>query len=192
MIAFLTGTIVGTTKHSVIISTPSGVGYEVMLPVRRLMELNSSIPVSLFTYQKISEQSHELFGFGSLEEREFFMLLMTVSGIGPKSAMNILSLGSIDEIRSAIARGDVQYLTAIQGMGKKTAERLVVELKNKIGIVANASKGINAAEGVLEDVVEGLIAMGYTKDEARGMVKEIDGEGKTAAAILKAVLSKKH
>ncbi len=191
MIAYLIGTIVSVTKHSIILSTQSGVGYEVMLPTRKLMELNSGIPISLFTYQKISEQNHELFGFGSLEEREFFMLLMTVSGIGPKSAMNILSLGSMDEIRSAIARGDVQYLTAIQGMGKKTAERLVVELKNKIGIVAKASKSANVPEGVLEDVVEGLVAMGYTRDESRRMIENVDVTGKNAAEILKQVLSNK-
>ena len=191
MIAHIQGTIIGSTKQSVIVATQSGLGYEVILPTFKLLELNVGVPVSLSIYHKVGENSQELFGFGSLLERDFFMLLMTVSGIGPKSAMNILSLGSIDEIRSAIARGDVGYLTAIQGMGKKTAERLVVELKNKIGVAVSTSKGASAADGVLEDVVEGLAAMGYSKDEAREMVKHVEGEGKNAAQILKEVLSRK-
>lgn len=192
MIAHLQGTVVGSTKQSLIIATVSGVGYEVILPGHALIRFSVGDTLSLFTYQKISEQSHELFGFQSMAEREFFMLLMTVSGIGPKSAMNIMSLGQIDDIRNAIARGDSQYLTTIQGMGKKTAERLVVELKHKIGGEAKNSKGVPMGEGVLEDVVEGLMAMGYGKDEARGMVKDVDGSGKNASQILKEVLSRKH
>ncbi len=192
MIAYLEGRVIGSTKQSIIISTQSGVGYEVILPAYRLLELALGIEVSLFTYLKVSENAQELFGFSRIEEREFFMLLMTVSGVGPKSAMNILSLGSIEDIRDAIARGDVSYLTAIQGMGKKTAERLVVELKSKIGVHAKITIRSNPAAGVLDDVIEGLISMGYTKDESRNMLQDIDGEGKNAAQILKEVLSKKR
>ena len=148
--------------------------------------------MSFFIYHKVSENSQELFGFSSILEREFFMLLMTVSGIGPKSAMNIMSLGSIEDIRDAIARGDVGYLTSIQGMGKKTAERLVVELKSKIELGTRVSVRSKPADGVLDDVVEGLISMGYTKDESRDMLQNVEGEGKSAAEILKEVLSRKR
>lgn len=192
MIAHIQGTIIGSTKQSVIIATQSGVGYDVVLPTHRLLELNTGVPVSLFIYHKVSENSQELFGFRSIDEREFFMLLMTVSGIGPKSAMNILSLGAIEDIRDAIARGDIGYLTAIQGMGKKTAERLVVELKSKIDLGTRVSVRSNPALGVLDDVVEGLEAMGYSKDEARNMLQNVEGEGKTASEILKEVLSRKR
>lgn len=192
MIAYIQGTVIGSTKQSVIIATQSGIGYEVVLPTFRLLELNTGVPVSFFTYHKVSENGQELFGFSSILEREFFMLLMTVSGIGPKSAMNIMSLGAIEDIRDAIARGDIGYLTAIQGMGKKTAERLVVELKSKIGLGAKITTRSKPADGVLDDVVEGLEAMGYSKDEARSMLQNIEGEGKTAAEILKQVLSKKR
>lgn len=192
MIAYLEGNVVGSTKQSIIVATQSGVGYEVILPAYRLLELPIGIQVSLFIYQKVSENSHELFGFRSIDEREFFMLLMTVSGIGPKSAMNIMSLGAIEDIRDAIARGDIGYLTAIQGMGKKTAERLVVELKSKIGLGTKIFVRSKPVDGVLDDVVEGLISMGYTKDEARTMLQNVEGEGKNAAEILKEVLSRKR
>ncbi len=192
MIAHIQGTIIGSTKQSVIVATQSGLGYEVVLPTYKLLELNTGVPVSFFLYHKVSESSQELFGFTSILEREFFILLMTVSGIGPKSAMNIMSLGSIEDIRDAIARGDVGYLTSIQGMGKKTAERLVVELKSKIELGTRVAVRSKPEDGVLDDVVEGLISMGYTKDESRSMLQNIEGEGKNAAEILKEVLSKKR
>ncbi|HRH23838.1 MAG TPA: Holliday junction branch migration protein RuvA [Candidatus Magasanikbacteria bacterium] len=192
MIAHIQGTIIGSTKQSVIVATQSGIGYEVVLPTYKLLELNTGVPVSFFIYHKVSENSQELFGFSSILEREFFMLLMTVSGIGPKSAMNIMSLGSIEDIRDAIARGDIGYLTAIQGMGKKTAERLVVELKSKIELGTRVSVRSKPADGVLDDVIEGLISMGYSKDESRDMLQNVEGEGKSAAEILKEVLSKKR
>lgn len=192
MIAHIQGTVIGSTKQSVIVATQSGLGYEVVLPAYKLLELNTGVPVSLFIYHKVSENSQELFGFSQLEDRDFFMLLMTVSGIGPKSAMNIMSLGSIEDIRDAIARGDVGYLTSIQGMGKKTAERLVVELKSKIDLGTRVSVRSRPVDGVLDDVVEGLISMGYTKDESRDMLQNVEGEGKSAAEILKEVLSKKR
>jgi len=190
MIAHLTGTIIGHTKQSIIISTQSGVGYEVFVPVHHLSNYAIDKQVSLFTYLKVSENAQELFGFQIMREREFFLLLMTVSGIGPKSALNILSLGSLDEIMDAIARGDVSYLTAVQGMGKKTAERLVVELKNKISSTASATSGGGQVEdGVLADVLEGLSAMGYSKEEARAMIQGIDAIDKDATAIIREVLS---
>lgn len=192
MIAHIQGTIIGSTKQSVIVTTQSGLGYEVVLPTYKLLELNTGVPVLLFIYHKVSENSQELFGFSRLEDRDFFILLMTVSGIGPKSAMNIMSLGSIEDIRDAIARGDVGYLTSIQGMGKKTAERLVVELKSKIELGTRVSVRSKPADGVLDDVVEGLISMGYTKDESRDMLQHVEGEGKSAAEILKEVLSGKR
>ncbi len=192
MIAYIQGTVIGSTKQSVIVATQSGLGYEVVLPTHKLLELNSGVPVSFFIYHKVSENSQELFGFTSILEREFFMLLMTVSGIGPKSAMNIMSLGSIEDIRDAIARGDIGYLTSIQGMGKKTAERLVVELKSKIELGTRVAVRSKPADGVLDDVVEGLISMGYSKDESRDMLQNVEGEGKSAAEILKEVLSRKR
>lgn len=191
MIAHLTGTIIGHTKQSIIISTQSGVGYEVLVPVHQLAGYILDQHVSLFTYLKVSENAQELFGFQIMREREFFLLLMTVSGIGPKSALNILSLGSLDEIMDAIARGDVSYLTAVQGMGKKTAERLVVELKNKISSTVSVTSGGGQVEdGVLADVLEGLSAMGYSKEEARAMIQGIDAVDKDATAIIREVLSR--
>jgi Holliday junction DNA helicase RuvA len=116
---------------------------------------------------------------------------MTVSGVGPKSAMNILSLGHMEEIQSAIARSDVKYLTGVQGMGKKTAERLVVELKNKLLASANDVHSTNTGESdILTDALEGLMALGYSREEAKNLVSKIDIEGKSPEQILKLALKK--
>jgi len=143
--------------------------------------------VSFYTYLRVSDQAQDLYGFETLEERDFFILLMTVSGVGPKSALNILSLGSMDNIKSAIARGDVKYLTAVQGMGKKTAERVVVELKSKIS-GANLDVPGEAMGGALGDVVGALVSMGYSPDEARQAAQELDPADKTSEELVREAL----
>ena len=115
------------------------------------------------------------------------MKLLTVSGVGPKSAMNILALGSIDDIKSAIVRGDVKYLTAVQGMGKKTAERMVVELKSKIAV---KDIGQDITGGILSEVMDGLVSMGYTRSEAKDVVQTLDPKGKDTETLLKEALKR--
>ena len=112
MISFLIGRISEKSKDTLTIMTAGGVGYEVRMTSLKLVEYALNQKVSLYVYLKVAENTLDLYGFPNQEERFFFTLLMTVSGIGPKSAMNILSLGSIDEIQSAIARGDVKYFPA--------------------------------------------------------------------------------
>lgn len=194
MISLLSGTVFEKNKDSLVVETSGGVGYEVMMTLLRLSQYHVGQSVQLYTYLKVSENALDLYGFENKNEKDFFELLMTVSGVGPKSAMNILSLGGVDEIQSAIARGDVKYLTAVQGMGKKTAERLVVELKNKIlkSGVSGGEGEVNSLEtsSVVSDVVEGLLALGYSRDEAKHMVETIDTTGKTPEQILKLALKK--
>lgn len=187
MISYITGTIHSTSKDSIVVFTNGGVGYEVQLTPVRAMEQRVGTSIELHTYLRITDSSHTLYGFFSTTEKDFFELLISVSGVGPKSAMNILALGSIDEISAAIARKDVKYLTAVQGMGKKTAERLVVELKHKVAAVSIASD--DDIDGtVMSEVIDALVAMGYGKSEAVETVKQLDTKDKKTEVVLKEAL----
>ncbi|OGH66374.1 MAG: Holliday junction DNA helicase RuvA [Candidatus Magasanikbacteria bacterium RIFCSPHIGHO2_02_FULL_41_13] len=191
MIGLLSGKIFEKSKDSVLVETSGGVGYLVRMTTSSVAGCHVGQDIKMYTYLKVSDSALDLYGFQNLEEKDFFELLMTVSGVGPKSAMNILSLGHREEIQSAIARSDVKYLTGVQGMGKKTAERLVVELKNKVIASASDVHSTNTGESaILTDVLEGLMALGYSRDEAKGLVKNIETEGKTAEQILKLALKK--
>ncbi len=175
MISLLTGTIHSVHATGLVILTTGGVGYDVT--TTRIFASSQEVggQVSLCTYLKVSEQAMQLFGFASEEERGFFELLLSVSGVGPKSAMNILALGSVAEIESAVARGDATYLSAVQGIGKKTAERMVVELKSKVR-GQGADSGTHANSEVLGEVLDVLVGMGYGRDEVRETLKHIEGD----------------
>ncbi len=190
MIASVTGKVSSHTKNSIIVETVSGLGYEIHLtPGDRLTSTVGSSK-HFFTYLKISDQAQDLYGFLTIEAREFFTLLLTVSGVGPKTALNILSLGSLDTIQAALARGDVKYLTAVQGMGKKTAERLVVELKSKMQNVNVRADETSVIPSLLGEVIDGLVAMGYSQQEAREVVQSLDGEEKNSAVLLREALQR--
>ena len=189
MIAFLRGTIISKQKDTVTLLTADGVGYEVRLPVLALSELHVGEQGELYIYTKVSDQAIDLYGFRTGEERTFFKLLLSVSGVGPKSAQNILGLGSVTEIADAIARGDAKYLTAVQGMGKKTAERLCVELKHKV----SASSLYDDVDAVLDgqvigDVIDALVSMGYTKEDVKQVIRSIASEEATVEDLLRQAL----
>lgn len=186
MISLLKGTIAHKESGTAVVLTSGGVGYAVRLSALQLSEYTIGQEVELPTYLKVSDSSLELFGFASTAHRDFFQLLLSVKSVGPKSAMHILSLGSIEEIKQAIARGDVTYLTAVQGMGKKTAERIVVELKTKVGSLEADLQVANSS--TLSEVIDGLVAMGYQKEEAKLTVRSLDGEGKTTEELLREAL----
>lgn len=186
MISILKGTIESIEKDSLILMTAGGVGYSIQCRFKNAnFKMGDSLTVH--TYLKVSDNAMELYGFEKPEEKVFFELLLTVSGVGPKAAMRVLSLGSIEEIQSAIARGDAQYLTAVQGMGKKTAERLCVELKSKIATLDSGPQG-SAGGQVLSEVIDGLVAMGYGKEEARHAISGLDAEGKSTEELLRIAL----
>ncbi|MEK7623193.1 MAG: Holliday junction branch migration protein RuvA [Patescibacteria group bacterium] len=194
MISFLRGQVREKLKHALVIETAGGVGYEVHMTAIQLGSYTTLQEVALHTYLKVSDSALDLYGFGTANEREFFTLLMTVSGVGPKTAMNILALGSIDKIQGAIGRGDVKYLTGVSGLGKKTAERLVVELKGKIENYEIGKLGASGESDVLSEVIEALVGMGYTREQAKEAVESIatDGnaEGQTTEQILRRTLQR--
>lgn len=187
MISYLIGKVIDKQKYHLVLMTPGGVGYEVHMTPARILEYKTGEQIELFTYMKVSDSALDLFGFKTAEDREFFSLLLSVKGVGPKTALHILSLGSVENIESAIGRGDVTYLTAVQGLGKKTAERVVVELKSKMK--GSRSKGDTSAEStVMGEVIDGLVAMGYSRDEAKLVVMNLDATGMTTEKLLKEAL----
>lgn len=175
MISFLSGTIHSTSATGITLLTQGGVGYDITTTRTFAAAQSVGSDVMLNTYLKVSEQAMQLFGFASVEEREFFELLLSVSGVGPKSAMNILALGSVADIEAAIAREDATYLSAVQGIGKKTAERMVVELKAK---VTKGAKGTHVPQSgsVLVEVIDALVSMGYDKSRVKDIVKMLSGD----------------
>lgn len=190
MIAFLSGVVVEKTASSILLETSGGVGYDVTMTATDALSVVVGEKLRIFTYLKVSDSAQELFGFKNTIARDFFKILLTVSGIGPKSALNILSLGAIDQIQGAIARGDVKYLTAVQGMGKKTAERVVVELKNKFSVRGSSGESLTDTvnSGPVGEAVEALVSMGYSQAEARDAVQSLEVNGKNAEGLLREAL----
>lgn len=189
MIGFLSGVVLEKNAHGILLETASGVGYEVTVTPRVAAEFITGSSVRLYTYLKVSDSAQELFGFPNTAARDFFKLLLTVSGVGPKSALTILSLGEIDQIQAAIGRGDLAYLTGVQGMGKKTAERLVVELKTKLqNVVSVQGESVSGSTESLGDIIEALVSMGYSPAEARTTVQQLNSQTTNSEGLLREAL----
>lgn len=175
MIAYLHGKLAESTPTHVVVDC-QGVGYSVFIPLSSYDKLPAKgNDVKLLTYHHVISQdgTQQLFGFVTPDEREMFLLLISISGIGPRLAINILSSTSIPALRNAIASGDTKTLSTLRGIGKKTAERLVVELKDKVGgAAAFQTKGRAATpeEQKLTDAVLALISLGYKQVDAHQAV----------------------
>jgi len=172
-----------------VVLTAGGVGYEIMVSAASIKNWAVGAEVQILTYLAVREGALDLYGFVNESEKELFEKFLLVSGIGPKTAIHLLSLGSVTEISSAIGRGDLAYLTNVSGIGKKTAERILVELKNKV-LSSQISDGGSEFEGALGDVIEGLAALGYSMLEARAAVKNLDVHSKTSEQLLKEALQR--
>lgn len=189
MIAQLRGTITLKKDGFVVVQT-SNVGYKVALTTGHIAELASADTATVWTYLVVRDDALELFGFRTYEELELFQLLLGVPGVGPRSALGILDLTSLEKLAGAIASGDSGYLSTVSGVGKKSAEKIVLELRDKVGTLAHG-----AAMPLQEDtdVLEALRSLGYHIDEARQAVKElpdtIEDPGERVKAALK-LLSK--
>lgn len=176
MISHITGTVLDLDLRYAVITT-GGVGYKVHTTTETLEHLSHQKgPVSLWIHTVIREDALDLYGFTSKSDREFFELLLTVSGIGPKSALAILNSASPDTIKDAIYEDDASHLTKVSGIGKKTAEKVIRELKDKIG-VPELVTGITRTAGKSTEssmAIEALISLGFTADDAREAIKKID------------------
>ena len=177
MITFLHGKLVEALPTQVTIDV-NGVGYAVLIPLSSFNKLPApGSALRLLTHLAVREDAHVLYGFVTAAEREMFRLLInTVSGIGPKIALNVLSGMNVTAFRGAVAAGDVRSLSQISGIGKKTAERIVVELRDKIGAAGaweagSADRTLSAADQKVNDAVLALMALGFKQVEAGEAVR---------------------
>ena len=184
MIAYLKGKISQKlTKSAIVLS--GDIGYEVFLSLKNLDVIKIDDKAEFFIHSYIKEDAFDLYGFYSLEELDFFKKLISVSGIGPKSALNVLALADVDQLKRAITSGDYAVLQQVSGIGKKTAERLVVELKEKF-IIDLSSEAITSNNG--KQVIEALVSLGYKQIEAQEIVKQLPKEEADLATKIKQAL----
>lgn len=177
MIAYLKGKILEKGITYLIIEN-NGIGYKVFV-VPDFLQLAIGDEVKLFTYHKISEDGQALFGLPDFETLQFFEMLITVSGVGPKVALAILSSARVDAVKSAIANQDAAIFTRISGVGTKTAEKIIVELKNK---VAGSMNQVSSSE-----VFDALLALGYSQREVREVINKVDGSASQGEQIKQAL-----
>jgi holliday junction DNA helicase RuvA len=199
MITFLHGKLVEALPTQAIVNV-HGMGYEVLIPLSSFDKLPlPGADVKLLTQLVVREDAHVLYGFMSSAERDMFRLLInTVSGIGPKIALNILSGISVTAFRGAVANGDVKSLSQISGVGKKTAERIVVELRDKIGAAgaweaASAQRALSPDDQKINDAVLALMALGFKQIEAHDAVRSAQaaaGANATVEDLVRACLKK--
>src|ERR1700744_4642448 len=199
MISFLHGKLVEALPTQVVMDV-NGVGYEVLIPLSSFDKLPPpGQDLKLLTQLIVREDAHILYGFASITERDLFrMLINNVSGIGPKTALNILSGMNAVTFRGAVANGDVKSLSQISGVGKKTAERIVVELRDKVGAAgaleaASAKHSLSSDDQKINDAVLALMALGFKQVEAHDTVRAAQamlGAGATVEALVRASLKK--
>lgn len=171
MIAHLKGTILHKSDKFLVIDTGS-VGYKVWTTVDTASTYAIGDNASFSIYTAVRENSIDLYGFASMEEMSFFEMLLDVSGIGPKSALSIISVATVETLKRAIATGDTSYLNKVSGIGKKTAEKIVIELRDKL----KSHKSEDGTPSMLRgesDIIEALKSLGYSQNEARDTLKQI-------------------
>lgn len=187
MIAHLSGSIFYTGDKYVIIET-AGVGYKVRVSVDTLQALRKSADkkAALWIYTVVREDALDLYGFQNQTELEFFEMLISVSGIGPKGAIGILNVAPVDHLKEAIAMGDTAALTKVSGIGSKSAQKIILELRDKLG--GHESLTGDTMLGDERDAIEGLVALGYAERAAREALKKISPETKGTGARIKEAL----
>lgn len=183
MISFLKGSI-KLKQDDFAIVVVGGIGYKVFLLERDLFKTKAGETAEFFTYHYVREDDERLYGFSKPEELEMFELLFSVTGIGPKSAMGILNIAPLKSLEAAIAQKDVSLLTKVSGVGKKTAERVVLELASKIKSSGKAGKETPG----LSDAVEALVSLGYSRTQALSALEKIPEDISDAAEKVRLAL----
>lgn len=177
MIATLNGTVSEKLSEQVVLDV-GGVGYGLLVTNEDQSVLEAGKEVKLYVYEHIRENSHDLFGFVNLDTKKLFELLLEVNGVGPKMALNMLSIGSADSVKQAIAGGDVKFIQQANGVGKRVAERVVVDLKDKVGLVSVDLENtglLQAGSHLMKDeAVEALVSLGYAPNDAAKALQGID------------------
>lgn len=185
MIAQLKGTVASKGRGFVVVDV-GGVGYKVFVTLATLTESKVDSNITMRTYLAVRDNALDLFGFLTEEERAFFELLISISGIGPKSALGILNIADVATITTAVRAGDSSYLTRVSGIGKKNAEKIVLELTDKLDKGAEDETDTDL-KGDME-ALEALIALGYSAGASREALKAVPKEAKTPSERIKAAL----
>jgi len=175
MIGYLRGKLKYKNDRFIILDV-AGVGYQIFITNQALEEIGDKEDIELYTYLYVRESTQELYGFLRYEEKEFFEQLLGISKVGPKGALGILNVASLDTIKKAIIHGDPAILMKVSGIGKKTAERVVVELKNKIDVVGIDESKVSPSDIGDNAAIDALVGLGYSASEAREALKEVDKE----------------
>lgn len=190
MIATLTGKVAEKIGESVVLDV-QGVGYGILVTHEDYSLLSIGNIAKVYIYEHIRETSYDLFGFVNLDTKQFFEQLLGVNGVGPKMALNVLSIGSAGDVRRAIAGGDVKFIQQASGVGKRVAERIVVDLKDKVGLagVDLSAAGLLQGEALLrqDEAVEALTALGYSATDAAAALAAVPGDLSTEERVKRAL-----
>jgi len=173
--------------RSYIILDVSGVGYRVLVPNEISSKAKIGDPIKLFTYTYVREDALELFGFGELEDLKLFEQLISVSGIGPKTALSIFSFGNRESITDAVIKGNVDFFTGVPRLGRKNAQKVIIELKSKIGSLEELDL---SGEGLLvnNEILMALKGFGFTGKEAQDAIRAVGSQGKTTEEKIRLTL----
>jgi len=191
MIATLIGTVAEKLGELVIIDVQN-VGYGLYMTTEDYGRLEVGDELNAYIYEHIRENVHDLYGFCELDTKSLFEQLLDVSGVGPRMALSVLSIGTAQEVRQAIANGDTKYIQTAGGVGKRVAERIVVELKDKVGLASgNDANDLLKAKSVLlkDEAVEALVSLGYTTQDAAKALQDIDASLPTERRVKEALKS---
>ncbi len=173
MIAHISGKIAEKFAGSVIVDV-AGVGYEVIVPTNEFERAVLGDDIKFYTYHNITDRSQELFGFSSLAAKKLFELLITVQGIGPRAGIAIMSLGETEDVRNSIACEDAKFIRKASGVGKKSAERVILDLKDKVGMAISKHNSVGTNISLASDeALEALIALGFNLNDATKALEQI-------------------
>ena len=186
MIAHVAGKVVEKFAGALIVDV-HGVGYEVQVALGDYEDIHLDTEVKLYTYHHVIENAENLYGFSSLAAKKLFELLITVQGVGPKAALAILSLGPAEHVRNAIANGDAAYVTKASGVGKKSADRVIVDLKEKVGLPTRYDAPVQTELNVTDEALEALMALGYTLADAMKALEVVDTSLPTSQRVREAL-----
>jgi Holliday junction DNA helicase RuvA len=176
MIATLSGEITEKANDLIVLEC-NGVGYGLFVTLEDFGALEKGKPVKLYIYEHIRESAHDLFGFRLPETKLLFEQLLSVNGVGPKMALAILSIANVSQVKQAIATGDTKFISQAVGVGKRVAERVVVDLKDKVGLVSSDDATgflVTPAGNPNDEALQGLVALGYSVQDAAEALKDVD------------------
>ncbi len=161
---------------AVVVIDCGGVGYGILVPFEDFGALHIGDPAKLYIHESIRENAHDLFGFRTKEAKALFEQLLSVKGVGPKMALAILSVASLSRVRQAIAAGDTKFLSQSKGVGKRAAERVVVDLKDKVGLAVSedATEFLTTSADPSDEALQGLVTLGYSVTDAAEALKKVD------------------